>query len=131
MAQLRRRLYRGRPTSDATLKRLREYARDHRDDPRPSLLLAQAYFQRSWFSDALERYELVYELSPEARGDPRMLENLIRLTGKPAVSKDAADAVVEIYGEEAREAVERALRAPGVDSSATRELERLRQRLDA
>jgi hypothetical protein len=38
---------------------------------------------------------------------------------------------VEIYGEEAREAVERALRAPGVDSSATRELERLRQRLDA
>ena len=130
LASLRRRVLGGGRVTDSTVRALREYARDHRDDVRPGLLLGHAYVRRAWLSDALERYELAYRLSPEARGDPRMLQNLLWMVGtQPPVASRAADAVATIYGAEATAALDEALADPDVDAAGRQRLEALRARL--
>jgi hypothetical protein len=63
-----------------------------------------------YFSDALERYRQAVTIDPSARGDRRMLPDLIRMAQSPAVANRAADLIVQVYGPEAVDAVERAMR---------------------
>lgn len=80
------------------------------DDPRPSLLLARLFFERGWWSDAIERYTLAARLDAGARGDPSMRAHLVELAGKPdPVGERAVDALVDIYGAGIRPDLDRAL----------------------
>lgn len=130
LARLKRRVYgRGRIT-DTLLRQLRQYAREHRDDPRPSLLLGDAYLRKGWSQDALERYELAYTLSPDARNDPRMLSNLVRIVVTvPVMAPKTGETIERIYGAEARDAVQEGLRSPDADTEARRRLRALLREL--
>src|SRR5690606_11476196 len=62
----------GREVSTRYDKGLMQYARAHRGDARPQILLARAYLSRGWRSDAIERYGLAYREDPSSRGAPSM-----------------------------------------------------------
>ena len=130
LARLRRRVY-GRGQISATLLRqLRQYARENRGDPRPSLLLGDAYLRKGWSQDALERYELAYTLSPDSRNDPRMLRNIVQIIATvPVMAPKASEALTRMYGAEARQAVYDAARAPDLDVEARRRLRALYRQL--
>lgn len=121
------RVRRGRPLSRAHHRNLRRYQQRREEDARPSLLLGHDFHRRGWLSDALTRYEAAYRLDPTSRGDPRMLRNMVRLAGTSQLGSKASDLVVEIYGEEAIEAVEGAIARESGDSAAR--LEKLKRRL--
>jgi len=104
-----RKLAAGRRPSRGALRRLTQLQADRPGDPRPSLLLARAFVERGWQSDAIERYVLAYHIDPSARGDETMKRHLLDLAGKPPpVGQRAADAILEIYGPELLGPVERA-----------------------
>ncbi|MFW5876344.1 MAG: serine/threonine-protein kinase [Myxococcota bacterium] len=126
IASIRDRWQAQQPISNADLRELRAYARDHADDPRPHLLSGHVYFERRWRSDALERYRLAHEVGPErARGDGRMLANLVVMAAAPApLGPQAARALETIYADSAAPAIEAALDRPGLDD---RQKARLRQ----
>ncbi|MEM9192442.1 MAG: protein kinase [Myxococcota bacterium] len=93
----------------ATLMPIAEYARDHRDDPRPHLLLAAAFVRRGWNTNGIERYIQAYETDPEARHHEQMQADLLLLVGGEESGLLASQAIVRIYGEEMLPNVEAAL----------------------
>ncbi len=107
---------------------LRKYDHDHPNDARPQLILAHAYTDRGWLSDALTRYEIGYRINPGARGDARMMQDLVRMVASRPVSRRAAAAVANIYGREALQEVEAALRAQH-DPAGRARLKALRDQL--
>lgn len=131
LAAMHRKVSAGRDLSAGELRDLRILARKNPEDPRPHLLLGHVYFGRRWRSDALERYELAYETAPnEAKGDPRMLANLVAMAAAPgSLGAKAAAAVERIYGTEARPAVEAALGSRGVSPGEKARLRSLEQSL--
>ncbi|MFW6050941.1 MAG: protein kinase domain-containing protein [Myxococcota bacterium] len=122
LARVRRRLVSGRAPSQSADRMLRAYGREHPGDPRPYLLLGQIFVKRGWRSDAVEAYELAHQRDPVARGDPRMLEDLIDLAVHPAgkVSYRARRALKRIYGQEAVPAIESRLEREGESDRAGR-----------
>jgi hypothetical protein len=94
------------------------------------LLLGDAYLRKGWSQDALERYELAYTLSPDARNDPRMLRNIVHIIATVSVmAPKASEALKRMYGAEAREAVQEAARAPDLDVEGRRRLRALLREL--
>ena len=67
-------------------------------------------------------------ISLAARGDGRMLRDLIRMAQSPPVSDRAGDLIVRVYGAEANRRVERAIAAQR-DPVRAGMLTRLRSRL--
>jgi hypothetical protein len=99
---------------------LYEYARENPSDPRIHLILAHAFVRLGWRSDAITRYEQAAGIDPRARGDRSMLPDLIALTADRSHGRRAADAIVAIYGAEARPTVEAAARSASPDDADTR-----------
>jgi protein involved in temperature-dependent protein secretion len=126
LAAYRKRILKQEKLSDKALKSLRDYAKAHRTDARASLLLAQAYMVHGWYRDVLERYELAYKIDPRSRGDKHMERDLVELVRYPKLTFLAAQAVVEIYGAEALDTIDRDLANPSIDDDAKSALRRLR-----
>jgi hypothetical protein len=113
LARIRRRIQAGEKLSNAILKPVFAHALRNRDDPRPWLLMGQAYADLEWHSSAVDRYQKAFDLDPSSRGDPRMLEDLVRMTSSATAGRRARQALVTIYGSEALPGIERAIaRAP-------------------
>jgi eukaryotic-like serine/threonine-protein kinase len=129
LASVRRALLAGRTPSKSVDDRLRRYARRHPKDPRPYLLLGGTYVARGWRSDAIDRYERAHRVDPAAKGDPRMLADLLSLVKHPAVSARAARAVREIYGADAIPVIEAKLATPGMGADEGERLRRLKASL--
>lgn len=127
----RRTLSRGRPLTSAGERRLREYVREHRSDPRPHLLLAQHYLERGVDRGSIERYGLAERVDASARLDPRMLPDLVRLASRRTVSQAAGDLIVRLYGREGIAEVVRALASDELDQDSRARLEALRARLSS
>jgi serine/threonine-protein kinase len=114
---------------DEDVRTLRSEARRRPDDPRPHLLLGHVYFSRGWRSDALPAYERAFAIETTARGDQKMLDNLVAMAAHPAVTDRATRAVRTIYGREALRTIDRALATGGLRASGRARLERLRDYL--
>jgi hypothetical protein len=85
------------------------FARQNPADPRPWLLIGHAYAQLGWLSNSVERYQHAYGADPTCRGDPQMLEDLLKAVVHPVAGRKAARAIRDIYGAEALPAVEKAI----------------------
>ncbi|MFW6087281.1 MAG: hypothetical protein ACODAG_08755, partial [Myxococcota bacterium] len=123
----------GRAPARSVDRALRTYARQHPDDPRAHLLLAQTYLARGWRSDAVETYELAHERNPAAQADPRMLEDLIDLALEDSrrVSYKARRALEGIFGRRALPAIDERLDQDDLDADTATSLRRLRESLSS
>jgi len=83
---------------------------------------------RGWYSQALEQYDRAIGLDAGVRGDPELIEGLLRMVRSEVVSARAIDAVVRIFGAEARDPVARALERE-TDPARRARLTALQQRL--
>ena len=129
LANSRRRVVRGGVLGSRAVRAIRRYARSNRTDPRPHLILAQSYFNDGSASAAFERYELAYNFDKSSRGDPRMLRDLVKLVEAESVGARAAELLIVAYGEEAADAVDKALSAKGVHPKARRRYRDIKARL--
>jgi hypothetical protein len=129
MRVAKRRAVAGEELSPVLLSSVKQYAHDHRDDPRPSLILAYVYANRGWLTDAIERYRLAYRIDPRARGDRRMLEDLVQFVAISDVAPRAERAIEEIYGDEAVAHVDHVLKRGRLQRDDRRRLQALRARL--
>lgn len=125
---IRARIAEGARLTQADFRPVYSYASAHRDDPRPHLLLGDAFVDIGWYSDAIERYMQAYEIDAASRHHQIVLENLVLLTFREDVGIDAAYAIGDIYGAEALPAVEAAIAASSSRRQIAR-LERLRAQL--
>jgi serine/threonine-protein kinase len=126
---IRDRLARGARMSERSLRPAYLFAHQNPGDPRPWLLVARAYAQLDWLSDAVDRYLRAYHADPTCRGDPEMLPDLLRAVEHPAASRGAAKAIHDIYGAEAIPAIDSAIERRAGDRDATARLTRLRESL--
>ncbi|NOY94701.1 MAG: hypothetical protein GXP55_26280, partial [Deltaproteobacteria bacterium] len=125
----RRRVLAGRSLGSRTEDALKRYARSHRDDVRPHLLLAQSFRRRGWDASAMERYDLAYRIDPGAVGDPQMLRDLVRMSARSTDTRRAAALVRSVYGAAARASVDAAIGDDGYSRQEKAKLRRLRRRL--
>ncbi|MEM9189981.1 MAG: protein kinase [Myxococcota bacterium] len=129
LAEFHDRILAGDTLSRGELNEIAAYGRAHEADPRPQLLLAQAYLDLRWYSDAIDRYVAAYTIDPAAREHGPMLENLIVLVFNDVLWYDAVDAIDEVYGTEALHAIDAAIAAEPGPAAETR-LRRLRARIE-
>jgi hypothetical protein len=106
---IREKLQQGERLNEGALGAAYAFARQNPDDPRPWLLIAHAHAQLGWMSDSVERYQRAYRADPTCRGDPQMLEDLLKAVTHRAAGRNAARAVRDIYGAEALPALEKAI----------------------
>jgi hypothetical protein len=107
------------------------YAKAHPDDARAPLVMGYDSMNRGWMEMGLDHYIKAYRAEPDIRRDPRMLEDLLDVAQVSFYHDKAVDAIDEIYGVEALEAVERRLahaRETG-EVGAVAQLEKLREAL--
>jgi serine/threonine-protein kinase len=116
--------------NEATVRALRRYAREHRDDARPFLLLGRIYTARNWRDDALERYLRAHRIDPAARHDPHMRDDLIWLATQKSTSSRAGRALAAIYGEDVLPALRAQLASGNLETEERARLERLAERLE-
>ena len=126
---IRDRLQRGAHLNEGALGAAYTFARKNPDDPRPWLLIAHAYAQLDWVSDSLERYQRAYRADPTCRGDPQMLEDLLKAVTHRTAGRNAARAIREIYGAEALPALEKAIARGAGDRDGNDRLDHLRDSL--
>ncbi len=127
---IRDKLGRGARLDEAALGPAYAFARQNPDDPRPWLLIAHAHAQLGWMSDSVERYQRAYRADPTCRGDPQMLEDLLKAAVHRAAGRNAAQAIRDIYGAEARPAVEKAIARGAGDRDGNDRLDHLRDSLE-
>lgn len=108
---------------------LRRYNREHPEDPRGHLVLAMLFDNREWYSDVLTQYAFAYQKAPSSRGDSSMLRNLIAIARLEATTVRASDLLAEIYGEEARGALTRAVSSAAGDPDTQARLQRVLARV--
>lgn len=110
LSRIHRRLARNQSVSQRSLLDLARYRRSHpSDNARATLLLGSAYAARGWLTNALTQYQRAYRRDPSVRGDPRMMRDLLRMAGSETLHEQATAAILEIYGAEAQQAVERTI----------------------
>lgn len=102
-----------------------QYNAKHPADPRGHLLLGRGYLNRHWLKDALGEYAIALSVNRDARGDPRLLPDLIQIVALGA--SEAGRLIVDTYGTAPGTAiaVERALLASANPEVKSR-LERLK-----
>ena len=105
------------------------FARENPGDPRPWLLVAHAFAQLGWMSDSVERYQRAYRADPTCRGDPQMLEDLLKAAVHRVAGRKAAQAIRGIYGAEALPALEKAIARGAGDRDEEDRLDHLRDSL--
>jgi hypothetical protein len=126
---IRDRLERGARLNEGALGPAYAFARQNPGDPRPWLLIAHAYAQLDWLSDSVERYQRAYRADPTCRGDPQMLEDLLKAAVHRVAGRNAARAIRDIYGAEALPALEKAIARGAGDRDANDRLDHLRDSL--
>jgi serine/threonine protein kinase len=120
----------GEELSRADLAPLYRHAARYPEDPRGNLLLGDAFVEKGWYSDAIERYYSAHSADPAARRHALMLENLVLLTFENRhVADFAADAIADIYGGEAADAVAAAIASNPRGHGQLERLERLYARI--
>ena len=129
LSTARQQVLRGRNLSRNTEQAIKRWARANRGDPRPHLVLGAYYSARDFQEASLERYDLAQRVAPDAKGDPRMLHDLVRLSAEGPVTRQAADAVARIYGATAVPAIDGALERAGLSPEAQSRLRSLRARV--
>ena len=129
IARYHRRVVAGQALSRSDHRDLRYLQRRYEEDPRPSLLLARDFMARQWYEAAAQRYLQAGKRSEIAKGDRRMLPDLLHIVRVSHQGLDRAmDVVVELFGGEAIEAVEDAILRTE-DRTQRGRLEALRERL--
>ena len=126
---IRDRLERGARLNEGALGPAYAFARQNPGDPRPWLLIAHAYAQLDWLSDSVERYQRAYRADPTCRGDPQMLEDLLKAAAHRVAGRNAARAIRDIYGAEALPALEKAIARGAGDRDGNDRLDHLRDSL--
>lgn len=129
--QARRRVLRGRALSAGAERNLKRWVRSHRDDARPHLLIAQSYMAKGWGRSAFDRYQLAQRVDPRSRNDPRMARDLVRIAAESSVADAAGRYVVETYGRDALEAIDRELGRASISDESRARLEALKARINA
>lgn len=109
LALVRRRISRNQTITKRHMRQLTNYRRRNPGDVRAVLVLAQVYASRNWLTSALQTYRRAYRRDPSARGDVRMMRDLIRIAGTESLHREGTSALVEIYGSEVRRPLERAI----------------------
>ncbi|MDH5674224.1 MAG: serine/threonine protein kinase [Myxococcales bacterium] len=125
LRDLRRRAQRGGEASKKQLEALRSYNAKHGNDVRGRLLLAWFYTNRGWLRDASEQYENALRAHPEARGAPEVLPNLLNLASRSKTTKRTRELIVEIFGGEARDAVDTKLQDASLEAQQRQDLQAL------
>jgi serine/threonine protein kinase len=128
LADYARRVVAGDELGREDVSNLADYARDHREDGVVHLVIAHAYMNRDWSSDAVERYVLAWETDPSVRAHRPMLDHLLALLGREESGPLATTAIVRIYGREAIPVIDEEL-AGELRPDVRRRFERLRERL--
>lgn len=131
LATAYKRLKAGTRMSATDVKALMAHDEAHPGDPRVQLLFAYDAMELDWKRAAIGHYLQAYRTEPQAREDPRMLPDLIRLASDPLEGVRASDALEEIFGVDALPGVEDAIadaEHEGLIDVATR-LSTLRDRL--
>jgi hypothetical protein len=129
LKSIRDRLERGAPLNEGALGPAYAFARQNPADPRPWLLIGHAYAQLNWLSDSVERYQRAYRADPTSRGDPQMLEDLLKAAAHKSAGRNAAKAIRDIYGAEALPALEKAIARGAGDPGGNERLDHLRDSL--
>ncbi len=129
LAAIRDRMAHGARLNEGALGPAYAFARQNPADPRPWLLIAHAYAQLGWMSDSVERYQRAYRADPTGRGDPQMLEDLLKAATHRVAGRAAARAIRDIYGAEALPALEKAIARGEGDRDANDRLDHLRDSL--
>ena len=126
---IRDKLERGVRLHEGALVPAYAFARQNPGDPRPWLLIAHSYAQLGWMSDSVERYQRAYRADPTCRGDPQMLEDLLKAAVHRVAGRKAAQAIRDIYGAEALPALEKAIARGAGDRDGNDSLDHLRDSL--
>jgi hypothetical protein len=129
LLHVRETLERSEPLSQRHFDALRTLARRERGDPVVHTLLARAMSARGWSSDAIERYQLAYEIDSDVGNDRAVLDDLVRLAAHPRLGHRAVRALERIAGRRAAPLVRRALRDPDLSPAERARLERALVRL--
>jgi len=122
-------LERGERLNEGALGPAYAFARQNPGDPRPWLLIAHAYAQLGWLSNSLERYQRAYRADPTCRGDPQMLDDLLKAATHRVAGRAAVRAIHDIYGAEALPALEKAIARGAGDRDENDALDHLRDSL--
>ena len=77
----------------------------------------------------MERYQRAYRADPTCRGDPQMLEDLLKAVSHRVAGRNAAQAIRDIYGAEALPALEKAIARGAGDRDGNDSLDHLRDSL--
>ncbi|MCB9594041.1 MAG: protein kinase [Sandaracinaceae bacterium] len=131
LVRTRREVLAGRALSHDDDRALRALARADRSDPRPHLLLAQSFVADGHETSAIERYDLAQRVDDTARGDPRMLDDLVRLASTGAEQARATAMLARVYPEEGVERVRDLLEDEDLPADRRAALEALRTRLES
>jgi hypothetical protein len=123
----------GEPVALPKLKEIYEFAKDHPGDARPHLIMAEDAMNRGWYDQAIGHYVRAWKEDPRARQDERALRDLIKSAGREHSASEAGDAITEMYGRSAFDAVQAAISQAASDADEPREtrLSDLLLRLDA
>jgi serine/threonine-protein kinase len=113
----------GQGLSKREISSVHQFNAKRPDDPRGHLVLARGYLNRRWLKDAVNEYAVAMKVNEGARGDPRMLRDLIRIV--EFGSSEGERLVREIYGSAALVPIDRAL-LESPNPEAKERLERLR-----
>jgi serine/threonine-protein kinase len=126
---IRDRLEHGELLNEGALAPAYNFARQNPGDPRPWLLIAHAYAQLGWVSNSVERYQRAYHADPTGRGDPQMLDDLLKAATHRVAGRAAVRAIRDIYGAEALPALEKAIARGAGDRDQNDTLDHLRDSL--
>lgn len=122
------RLQRGRGMTARHTRPLERFQRRNPDDVRGTLILGHAYAAQGKPRAAIRTYQQAYDQTDKARGDLRMLRNLLRFARVESLYGPARNALTQIYGTEAIDALDTLL-AQTRDGAQKQRLERLRREL--
>lgn len=98
----------GAPGGEGTVKAIREYNRDHQNDVRGNLVIAQLYLNRFWRTDCVEEFGTALDRDPTVRGAPEVLPALLDMVAQGKVPALAQRLILKAYGTEALDPIDQA-----------------------
>jgi cytochrome c-type biogenesis protein CcmH/NrfG len=128
---MRAAIQKGERATNGHIRALRRFNAQSANDPYGHLLLAAIYANRGWALDALDQYDLAYQIDPSTRGAPEMLAHALKLVGAGLGEGDAERFIEKAYGREAQTAIAGALRERGLGAAAVQRLKSLQGRIAA
>ena len=112
----------GQPLPGDLERDVRRYVREHRDDARAHIVLAQHFVAKDFDLSAVQRYSLALRVDPGAARDPRIVSDLVRLASQPTVTEEAADLLHRSFGSGALAEVDRLLASGELDRASAERL---------